>query len=345
MAPQISDATIPIIRKHATTLTTEDHLLHHSAITMIKESLQKQEKQIAVDPLSLKQQQVATSPPPLQPPKSKFLSISQPNSAASSPRFASVLSKKKFNVDSPESPPCPTESCLQKSKSCGEGRACPPSDEFDLWSVIKHDTTNIHHHGSFTKPEAMKDSPPRSSSAITRKNIDPPPPADKGFKCSCLYIPGFGKAKLVRPKKEESHSLSIDGVISRTVSLEKFECGSWAPSPRAINPVLDQVEGNDSLSSYFDLPSELIRCGAGGEDAHSPVAAAFVFDNKDIKGVLKNGTARGNGGGRKSDASPRHVRFSTPSSPVSPASSCVTPRLRKAREEFNAFLEAQSTAS
>ncbi|KAI9126567.1 hypothetical protein K1719_002163 [Acacia pycnantha] len=320
MALKISDTTNRIIRHH-----------HRSSVTMIKEGLQKQEKHIAVDPLSLKQQEPAIFPPPLKPPKSKFLSISQPNSAASSPRFASILSKMKSKVESLESPPCPAQSYLHKSKSCGEGRTHPPSDEFDLWSVIKHDSTNIHHYdlGSFTKPEAVKESPTRRSS----KNMDPAP-AGKGFKCGCLYIPGFGKAKPVRPKKEESH----DGVMSRTVSLEKFECGSWAPSPRAINPVvMDQVEGNDSVSSYFDLPSELIRCG--GEDAHSPVAAAFLFDNKDIKGVLK----RGNGGsGRKSDASPRHVRFSTPSSPASPASSCITPRLRKAREEFNAFLEAQS---
>ncbi|XP_054801452.1 uncharacterized protein LOC129305448 [Prosopis cineraria] len=333
MAPQISDETIPISRRYAIALTTEDRYHHH---IMIKESPQKQEKQIVVDPLSLKQQEATSFPPPLQPPKSKFLSISQPNSATSSPRF---LSKKKSKVESLESPPYPAESYLQKSKSCGERRACPPSDEFDLWSVIKRDTTNTHRQGSFQKPEAMKDSP-RSSRITARKNIDPPP-ADKGFKCSCLYLPGFGKAKPVRPKKEESQISSMDRVISRTVSLEKFECGSWAPSPRAIKPVQDQVEGNESVSSYFDLPSELIRCG-GGEDAHSPVAAAFVFDNnKDIKGVLKNGSP---GGNRKSDASPRHVRFSTPSSPASPASSCITPRLQKAREEFNAFLEAAQSA-
>ncbi|KAI9111116.1 hypothetical protein K1719_017991 [Acacia pycnantha] len=117
---------------------------------MIEESLQKQEKHIAVDPLSLKQQEPAIVPPPLQPLKSKFLSC-QPISPTSSPHFTSILSKKKSKVDSLKSLPCPAQSHLHKSKLCGEGRTHPPSDEFDLWSVIKHDSTNIHHYdlGSF----------------------------------------------------------------------------------------------------------------------------------------------------------------------------------------------------
>uniref|UniRef100_A0A803QF64 Uncharacterized protein n=1 Tax=Cannabis sativa TaxID=3483 RepID=A0A803QF64_CANSA len=46
---------------------------------------------------------------------------------------------------------------------------------------------------------------------------------------------------------------------------------------------------------------------------------------------------------RKSNDSARHVRFSTASPQSFPASpTCITPRLRKAREDFNAFLEAQS---
>lgn len=352
MAPRVPDLPIPITRKHSfqeadIAMRTEGH--DFVAVAIPKKSLQKEEKQIAVDPQSLKDHfhlRRPTSslgattfppPPPLQPPKSKFLSISQPNSATSSPRFAPFVSKKKPKGD-PQSPESssPWQAVqgiyLEKSKSCGEGRASAPSEEFeDLW---------------FAKPktEGTRDGSPKSTHSHD-KHMEAPENNNKGFKC-CLYLPGFGKAKPVRANKKEelnSNNINIDGVsvFSRTVSLEKFECGSWAPSPRAI--IQAGLEANDeSVSSYFDLPSELIKCGAGGsdDDAHSPVTAAFVFD-KEIKGVLKNGTSRG-GGGRKSDASPRHVRFSTSSSPASPASSCITPRLRRAREEFNAFLEAQN---
>ena len=155
------------------------------------------------------------------------------------------------------------------------------------------------------------------------------------FKCSavCLFIPGFGKAKPVRPRKTEAMVMG-NNVISRTVSLEKFECGSWDSS----SIIADHDEDGDSMNLYFGLPLESIT--NLGNDAHLPVSAAFVFDNKDIKGVLKNGSTPTRATGRKSHESSRHVRFST-SYPASPAS-CITPRFRKAREDFNAFLEAQS---
>ncbi|KAJ7969380.1 root hair specific 4 [Quillaja saponaria] len=322
------------------------------------DSLQK-EKQILVDPKSLKESSFReasfsimlppdiTTPeatvlqhlPPLQPPKPKFLSCSLPNSANSSPRFTSFLSKKKLKDDNQVSISSPLqdnnfaqklhnlqqEIHLRRSKSCGEGRVYAPMDEFDLWlskpNVIDYSN---RHHGSFSKTEAVREGGESS------KNMDA---ADEGFKCSalCLFLPGFGKGKPVRSRKEVAET---ENVISRTVSLEKFECGSWASSA-----IMQDNEGGDSANLYFDLPLELIRSSMN--DAHSPVKAAFVFD-KEPKGVLKNGSRKANG--NKSDASPRHVRFSTssPSSyPASPAS-CITPRLLKAREEFNAFLEAQS---
>ena len=323
----------------------------------IKESLQK-ERQILVDPMSLKElctplspvvtasEAMALYPPPLQPPKPKFLSISLPNSANSSPRSASsALSKKKSEENCAESPCQATNTAkkhqqllqelqFSRSKSCGQGRACQPSDDFDLWLTKPHSMQVGHDNGSrdsssFYKTEAIKGSPKRNN----KKHMER---LDDGFKCSalCLYLPGFGKAKPVKARKEE---LEMESVISRTVSLEKFECGSWASSA-----IINEIEGDDSKSCYFDLPVELIKFSAN--DANSPVKAAFVFD-KHLKGVLKNGNTRASGI-KSENASPRHVRFSTSSSstsshPTSPAS-CITPRLRKARDEFNAFLEAQS---
>lgn len=125
-----------------------------------------------------------------------------------------------------------------------------------------------------------------------------------------------------------------NAVISRAVSLEKFECGSWSSS--AI--LTDDEDGSTQL--YFDLPLELIR--TGGNDALSPVTAAFVFEsNHHPKGVLKKNPST-----KQSHESARHVRFSaSPSTSCSSCPrSCITPRLRKAREEFNAYLEEAQRA-
>ncbi|PON83818.1 hypothetical protein TorRG33x02_203690 [Trema orientale] len=327
------------------------------------ESLQK-EKQISIDPISLRELPVVATapkgtgllelPPSLLPGKPKFLSCSLPNSANSSPRFSTSLLKKKWKnesqnqpqIQSPASPlqntvaekqlNLPLEYYLRRSKSCGEGRTYCPSDDFDLW-LHKPDFSdpfdNKKHCSSFSKADdhQMINKANHLNKNSNHNNMDLS--SDDGFKCgACLFLPGFGKAKPVRaPRKEE---VEVENVISRTVSLEKFECGSWASS--AIGDV-------DSTNHYFDLPMELIRSGAN--DAHSPVSSAFLFD-KDLKGVLKHGSSRSTApaAARKSHESARHVRFSTASPTSNPASpaSCITPRLRKAREDFNAFLEAQS---
>jgi hypothetical protein len=143
-------------------------------------------------------------------------------------------------------------------------------------------------------------------------------PIDDGLKCGvlCFYLPGFAKGKPVRTKKEEVRG-DLGNVISRTVSLEKFECGSWASSA-----IINDHE-DDSKNLYFDLPLELIQASAN--DANSPVSAAFIFD-KDRKQVLKSCSTRA--APRNSHEFSRHVRFSTSlptSHPTSPTS-CITPR-------------------
>ncbi|CAJ1975969.1 unnamed protein product [Sphenostylis stenocarpa] len=317
------------------------------------------EKQIMVDPLSLKDSpteqryletttmlptiittssSIILQPPPLQPPKPRFLSMSLPNSANSSPRFASTLSKKKPKGESPESQ-CQDSNLsqklqhlleedlhLKKNKPCGEATAFAPLNEFDHWlsklSALEHDKW---YHDNFFKTEVVKESPKSVKFKHMKTTHD-------GFKCSalCLYLPGFGggKVKPIKTKKEGKG-------MSRTVSLENFECGSWSSAAK-----LNEIEG-DSTNSYFDLPMELIKCGSS--EVYSPVASSFVFE-RDLKGILKNGSSRGSA--RKSDASPRHVRFSTSSSASHPASpvTCISPRLRKAREDFNAFLAAAQSA-
>ncbi|CAK9149637.1 unnamed protein product [Ilex paraguariensis] len=357
-------------------------------MTIKRESLQI-EKHISIDPISLKEsvgdvssrngmmtKKIANShlvvplaitatptltnePPPLPllpPSKTRFLSSSLPNSASSSPRFSSTMSKKRWkNQIQAQAPPLSinplarqhsialsrlaqlkAESHLRRSKSCGEGRSCTPSDDFDLWltkaNSIRH--KHMRGHNSFFKTQSTIDDSHRS-----RRGDEE---IDEKFKCGalCLFLPGFGKVKPVRPRKEEPDKMGHD--VSRTVSLEKFECGSWTSS--GIITEYEDYGGDSSNSNlYFDLPFELIRCSVN--DANSPVRAAFVFD-KDLKGVLKNGASSSRAAARKShELSSRHVRFSTSSPtsyPTSPPSSCITPRLRKARDDFNAFLEAQS---
>ncbi|WCJ33284.1 root hair specific 4 [Euphorbia peplus] len=300
--------------------------------------VQVKERQILVDPQSLRESSSRREPsfnlmlppvvsppdgpPPLRPP---HVNYSLPNS----PKFRLSLLKKKSKHESQASPrqidrlgyghsvvaeELNDESSLRRSKSCAVGRSSV--DELDF---------------HFNKPNNHV----QYRTTLSKSNNH-----EEEFKCSalCIYLPGFGKVKAVRSKKgrvvEEE---DVGAVISRTVSLEKFECGSWASSA-----IMNDYEGDNNGGLYFDLPMELIQ--NSGNDADSPVSAAFIFD-KERKGVLKNQKNDGSrriSEGRKSAAceSTRHVRFSTSSSPSSP--SCITPRLRKAREEFNAFLEAQT---
>ncbi|XP_004488252.1 uncharacterized protein [Cicer arietinum] len=325
------------------------------------ESFQK-EKQIVVDPLSLKdsliklqEYQVATNlptiittslspthfhPPTLQPPKSRFLNLSLPNSVNSSPRFASVKKSKGGSPETQSQEATNVTNKLQnylqeaqfgKSKSCGDGRESSSLEEFDHWlnkvSAKEYEKWEWHFGTSPKNEDAKENSPKSVKSMKTSEN-------DYGFKCNalCIYLPNFvGKVKLkqIKTKKEVSQKVAE---ISRTVSLENFECGSWASA------AMSHENDGDSNNSYFDLPLELMKCG--DIEVDSPMAASFVYE-KNIKGVLKNGSARGSG--RKFEASPRHVRFSLSSSPSYPTSpvSCISPRLRKAREDFNAFLAAQ----
>jgi len=316
--------------------------------------LREIEKQIMVDPLSLKDypnkqgyletttmlptiittsSSIILHPPPLQPPKPRFLSMSLPNSANSSPRFAS---KKK--PKGPESQcqaanfthklqQLPEKVHLKKTSSCGDATAYAASDELDHWlsklSALEHDKW---YHDNFKTDEVVKESPKSAKVKHVKTTHD-------GVKCSalCLYLPGFGggKEKAVKTRREESEKGGK--VMSRTVSLENFECGSWSSAA-----IPNEIEG-DPTNSYFDLPIELIKCGSS--EVYSPLAASFVLE-RDLKGILKNGSSGGSV--RKSDASPRHVRFSA-SQPASPVS-CISPRLRKAREDFNAFLAAAQSA-
>ncbi|MCD9559081.1 hypothetical protein HAX54_016812 [Datura stramonium] len=271
------------------------------------------------------------------PPSKKFLSNSLPNSAHSSPRFAS---KKKCNKNQ-NNQPSPLsrqhsvalanlerlkEDHLRRSKSCGEGRSSAPLEKLTNVKHVEENRVVYQSSGGEDKAESI---------------------IDQKFKCGamCLFIPGLGKAKQVRARRVETeivlqHDMGQQHNVSRKVSLEKFECGSWTSSA-IIND--EENDDDESKNLFFDLPIELIQCGDGDKDMNcSPVTTAFVFD-KEPKGVLKNNSSTPKTADRKSNESSttRHVRFSTSSPDSGSPTSCMTPRLRKARDDFNALLEAQ----
>ncbi|CAA7014195.1 unnamed protein product [Microthlaspi erraticum] len=185
---------------------------------------------------------------------------------------------------------------------------------------------------------------------------------EEDFKCNafCLSLPGFGKQKPVNVRSSLKRQDSMEkkmirassfthSTVSIRASLEKFECGSWA-STTALT--------QENVRSYYDFPVEMMKCnsrggGNGGTDVQEPVTSGFLFDRETetlaLRSVLKTRSSRSSGRDhqRSAETSPlRRVRFSTTSSasvscPTSPRS-CITPRLRKARDEFNTFLSAQN---
>ncbi|KAG2326771.1 hypothetical protein Bca4012_035681 [Brassica carinata] len=178
---------------------------------------------------------------------------------------------------------------------------------------------------------------------------------EEDFKCNafCLSLPGFGKQKHVRsPKSNEDSSVKkkkmtkassfSNSTVSLNASFEKFDCGSWRASTTAL------ARENNRL--YFDLPVEMIKCGRGSVgDVQEPMSLGFFFsketENLPLRSVLKTSRSERQQRGCSAETSPhRRVRFSTTTSVSCPTSprSCITPRLLKARDDFNTFLAAQN---
>ncbi|XP_023543164.1 uncharacterized protein LOC111803119 [Cucurbita pepo subsp. pepo] len=229
----------------------------------------------------------------------KLESYSAPNSAYSSPPLGSGAAAKKKVHDGGRG--------LNRSKSCGEGRGRA------LPHGLIENRVMIWEKGHKHKTEEGK---------------------ARRFRCGalCLLLPvlgglGFKVGKGKEERKEEVEEgeegggcISISISHSR-VSLEKFECGSWASSGMVAHEDGESMSGMGSL--YFDLPMELIRNSVGAR-TQSPAQTAFVFD-RDGVGVhhLPVWTK---------------AKLAEESGAASPC--VITPRLRRAREEFNALLEA-----
>lgn len=340
-----------------------------------EESLEK-EKQISVDPISLKgsttkQTSFRLVSPinkdfgpndamPFPAPKVKLSSTSLPSSESSSPPNDSNMMKMERNqYDEGSQPPQNNLSQMQlamddtvlamrdadnqRSISFREQRSSFATNDFDIWvNKSNNSSEQINQQARFMSRNNSKPplGPGGDNQMKKSRSRDQNFRDQEGFKCGklCLFLPR-GKGKMVWSTSSTSTSTQLPtmtegSIISRTASLERFECGSWSP----------KNEG-ESGNLFFDLPMELLRCSVS--DMQSPVTSAFVFDDdndnketkkdKESRGVLKNACKMDS---RKSQDSTRHVRFST-SSPTSLPSSHTS--MSQARDDFEAFLEAQMT--
>ncbi|CAN6825918.1 unnamed protein product [Brassica oleracea] len=304
--------------------------------------------------------------------KTKFMSCSLPNSVAMSPRHSTSHNWKDRTTEQVLDLMLVQDAAaaFRRSKSCGEGCACQPPLDVDM---MVHKSRNGHHHhhdfsSSNAKTLSQKSSGNNSFFSKTdsnKSNINTANPKsintfEDRFKCIalCLYLPGFSKGKPIRSSRKgdssytrtttmtsnqsmaRTVSIRDTTVLSARASLERFECGSWTSSAMIYE------DSADLGGHFFDLPSELIKGGPGGNDQDDPVSAAFVFDKepnleKEIKGVLKTSGSKSR---RSMESPPLHVRFST-SSPVSYPTSpthAITPRLLQATVGFSGFMEAQT---
>ncbi|GJM98123.1 hypothetical protein PR202_ga15100 [Eleusine coracana subsp. coracana] len=322
---------------------------------------QVKERQISVDPASLRRlgmvadedsplsapsvftEVVVQSPllPPLRRPT--FVGASLPCSAASSPVHGTGANRWEDNQTTPS--PRSALSSLARQHSAALARlvvAAPPAalsrsaSRAEGRTMAPHDDEEEEEEEEHVKALA----------------------SEEGFTCGalCMLIPGFSSRKkpaaaaVSNIQRQHSGGKPRRSVASRVASLERFECGSWSPPP----PPMSQHTAAVARHSSDCHEVAKISCDAV-DDTESPVKMAFVFDGGEAptpRGILKNSasaSARMSSSARPSTSSQRHVRFSTAgagaaeSCPSSP-SGVVTPRLARARAEFNAFLEAQSAA-
>ncbi|KAJ4813129.1 root hair specific protein [Rhynchospora pubera] len=256
-------------------------------------------------------------------------------------------------------------STLSRSKSCGEGRSSEPSDALDVLS--RKASTQRLGSGAPLIDKSTQDS---TGNYKDGSGFEPPKASTaSNFKC-CIYLPGISSKKKPVQARSESHlsSFSVEGdnvqktntytpdlganaapadrasVISKVASLERFNLSSV--SSDIVIDCWDERHG----SSYFDLPMELISSGENETDL--PINSAFVFENdrRTSRRKKKSSSSRIASSKTSYEMSSRHsnnLRISA-SGKVSDASSmrssqssaCIEPKIRKAREELNAFVEA-----
>ncbi|CAJ1937805.1 unnamed protein product [Sphenostylis stenocarpa] len=129
--------------------------------------------------------------------------------------------------------------------------------------AISHPNSTKSLRGAFSKMKETKRLEP--SSKVRNMNnykLQEIPKSDRvkeeGFKCSalCMPLPGFGKTKPVKARKEETQMHAVNSMVSSSKpnSWQNFERSSLVSQAR-----IHETEEDNSISSYFDLPSELFK--------------------------------------------------------------------------------------
>uniref|UniRef100_M8AJ05 Uncharacterized protein n=1 Tax=Aegilops tauschii TaxID=37682 RepID=M8AJ05_AEGTA len=273
-----------------------------------------EERQIGIDPFSLRQLSRLDIDKPLPIPSvsvddrhrpayspARSASASMPCSGAATPRLSSAATEPTrwdahLATSSVADTTCPSRA-VSRSKSCADGEMELADNEFDV----------------------ILSSPERRASAPQRWGSDVPLIGDargkdgrrRGkhgtegapFSC-CLYLPGLTRRnKLppsdtatavrsssglpsatfrgpagVQPESEsDDPSVARQSTMSLAVSLERFECRFSMRSSGGL-----ALDDEAASSSYFDLPLELILGCEDDDETGLPMHAAFMFDSDGI---------------------------------------------------------------
>uniref|UniRef100_A0A0E0E334 Uncharacterized protein n=1 Tax=Oryza meridionalis TaxID=40149 RepID=A0A0E0E334_9ORYZ len=309
------------------------------------------ERQIPVDPVSLRHLgMVADEDSPLSAP-----SVLTEVVVRSSSPMLPPLRRPTFVA---ASLPCSaTSSPVHGAAETDKPAAATPSPRAAMRALARQHSVALAHY--VAAPGAAAPALARSASRAEGRSMVPhddegdaeAPKAiaageDEGFNCGalCMFIPGFSKKKssaaaaaAVVSSMQRQQSVGArprrSSSVSRLASLERFECGSWSPPP--------------PMAPEEHLAQEVAKSSCA-DDTEAPVKMAFVFDHGEPRGILKKSASSRQEPARPSaSSSQRHVRFSTAAAAAAascPTSPCVTPRLARARAEFNAFLEAAQSA-
>ncbi|EEE65916.1 hypothetical protein OsJ_21766 [Oryza sativa Japonica Group] len=185
----------------------------------------------------------------------------------------------------------------------------------------------VHGAAETDKPAAATPSPTAAMRALARQHSVALAHYKSFAAAAAAVVSSMQRQQSVGARPRRSSS------VSRLASLERFECGSWSPPP--------------PMAPAEHLAQEVAKSSCA-DDTEAPVKMAFVFDHGEPRGILKKSASSRQEPARPSaSSSQRHVRFSTAAAAAAascPTSPCVTPRLARARAEFNAFLEAAQSA-
>ncbi|KAM3385439.1 hypothetical protein ACQJBY_009350 [Aegilops geniculata] len=289
-----------------------------------------EERQIGIDPFSLRQLSRLDIDKPLPIPSvsvddhhrpayspARSASASVPCSGAASPRLPSAataptrwdahLALAHLATSSVAATTCPSRAA-SRSKSCADGEMELADNEFDV----------------------ILSSPERRASAPQRWGSDVPLIGDAGgkdgrrrgkhgtegapFSC-CLYLPGLTRRNKLPPSATATAVRSSSGLPSATFrgpagvqpESESDDPSVARQSTMSLAVSLERFECRFSTrssgglalddeaasSSYFDLPLELILGCEDDDETGLPMHAAFMFDSDGIrKSVLKKGVRR-----------------------------------------------------